>query len=58
VRIILTATLDDAMAVGERPNMPATTDEWPNWSIPLPRPIESLEREDLPRRIARALRRG
>ena len=55
---ILTATLDDAMAVEERPNMPATTDEWPNWSIALARPIESLEREDLPRRIARALRRG
>jgi hypothetical protein len=38
--------------------MPATADEWPNWSIALPRPIESLEREDLPRRLARALRRG
>jgi 4-alpha-glucanotransferase len=54
---ILTATLDDAMAVEERPNMPATTDEWPNWSIALPRPIEALEREGLPRRIARALSR-
>ena len=54
---ILTATLDDAMAVEERPNMPATTNEWPNWSIALPRPIEALEREELPRRIARALRR-
>jgi 4-alpha-glucanotransferase len=54
---ILTATLDDAMAVEERPNMPATTTEWPNWSIALPRPIEALEREELPRRIARALSR-
>ena len=54
---ILTATLDDAMAVEERPNMPATTDEWPNWSIALPRPIETLEREALPRRIARGFTR-
>jgi 4-alpha-glucanotransferase len=55
---ILTATLDDAMAVEERPNMPATTDEWPNWSIALPRPIEALEREELPRRIARGFKRS
>ena len=54
---ILTATLDDAMAVEERPNMPATTDEWPNWSIALPEPIETLERNPVAARIARALRR-
>lgn len=54
---LLTATLEDAMAVEERPNMPATTDEWPNWSLALPRPIEALEREELPRRVARGLNR-
>jgi 4-alpha-glucanotransferase len=54
---ILTATLDDAMAVEERPNMPATSDEWPNWRLALPEPIESLKTSRLAKRIARALRR-
>jgi 4-alpha-glucanotransferase len=54
---ILTATLDDAMAVEERPNMPATSDEWPNWRIALPRPIETLRADRTARRIARALNR-
>jgi 4-alpha-glucanotransferase len=31
--MILSATLEDALAVEERPNMPGTTSEqWPNWS--------------------------
>jgi 4-alpha-glucanotransferase len=54
---MVTATLDDAMAVEERPNMPATTDEWPNWRLALPQPIEVLAESRLARRIARALRR-
>lgn len=55
---ILTATLDDAMAVEERPNMPATNDEWPNWRLALPAPIETLTRNRLAGRIAKALKRG
>ena len=54
---ILTATLDDAMAVEERPNMPATHDEWPNWRLALPAPIEALKTSRLAKRIARALNR-
>jgi len=54
---ILTATLDDAMAVAERPNLPATTDEWPNWRLALPLPINTLPANRLARRIARALSR-
>ncbi len=54
---ILTATLDDAMAVEERPNIPATTDEWPNWCLALPKPIESLKPSRLARQIAKALGR-
>ena len=54
---IVTGTLDDAMAVEERPNMPATTDEWPNWRLALPQPIETLTRSARAQRIARALRR-
>ena len=54
---LLTATLDDAMGVEERPNMPATRDEWPNWSLALPEPIETLDRNPVAARISRALRR-
>jgi 4-alpha-glucanotransferase len=54
---IVTATLDDALAVVERPNMPGTVDEWPNWSIALPEPLEAIERATLPRAVARALAR-
>lgn len=55
---ILTATLDDAMAVEERPNMPATSSEWPNWSVALPEPIETLEKSPVAARIAKALSRS
>ncbi|MEN3336942.1 MAG: 4-alpha-glucanotransferase [Acidobacteriota bacterium] len=55
---IITATLDDAMQVEERPNMPATTNEWPNWSIALPQPIESLDKNATAARIGRILSRG
>lgn len=55
---IITATLDDAMMVEERPNMPATTTEWPNWSIALPHSVESLEKNTTAARIARILSKG
>jgi 4-alpha-glucanotransferase len=52
--VIVTATLDDALAVEERPNMPGTVSEWPNWSIALPVPLEELEQAPLARLIAKA----
>jgi 4-alpha-glucanotransferase len=52
---IVTATLEDALAVPERPNMPGTVDQWPNWSLALPEPLETVEQSPLPRAIARAL---
>ena len=55
---IITATLEDAIGVEERPNMPATTNEWPNWSIALPMPLESLEKNASAARLARILARG
>jgi len=55
--LLLTATLDDALAVTERPNMPGTVTEWPNWRQALPGGLESLEQSDLPRRIAQAMQR-
>jgi 4-alpha-glucanotransferase len=54
---LLAATLDDAAMVQERPNMPGTLDEWPNWCIALPVPLEEIEESDLPRAIARSLSR-
>ncbi|MFN2504831.1 MAG: 4-alpha-glucanotransferase [Acidimicrobiales bacterium] len=55
--LLLAATLDDALAVEERPNMPGTTDEWPNWSVALPVPLEEIEEHEGPRRVAKSLRR-
>ena len=56
---LLTAALDDALAVEERPNIPATTcDQNPNWSLALPEPIEDLMTRELPLRIAAELRRS
>ena len=55
--LLLTATLEDALAVEERPNMPGTVDEWPNWAIALPKPLEHVEADPLPPRVAQPLRR-
>src|SRR5581483_7451166 len=41
--LLVTGTLDDALEVTERPNMPGTVDAWPNWSIALPAPLEEIE---------------
>jgi 4-alpha-glucanotransferase len=49
------ATLEDALAVVERPNMPGAPACWPNWSLALPAPIEALEHDSLARVIAAAL---
>jgi 4-alpha-glucanotransferase len=53
--LLVTATLDDALAVPERPNVPGTSFERPNWSIALPATLEALETAALPRRIAAIL---
>jgi 4-alpha-glucanotransferase len=55
--LVLTATLDDALSVEERPNMPGTVDQWPNWSLALPEPIEEFCSRPLVVRIARLLDR-
>ena len=39
---VVVATLDDALGVTSRPNIPGTTDERANWSIPLPVTVEDL----------------
>ncbi len=52
---VLMATLDDALGVAERPNMPGTTDQWPNWSLALPVPLEEIEAHDTVGAVAEAL---
>jgi 4-alpha-glucanotransferase len=59
--LLVTATLEDALLVEERPNQPGTTDEWPNWSLALPAPIEELESDPRVARLVDAIvesRRG
>jgi len=52
---LLVAVLDDAAEVRERPNMPGTIHQWPNWSLALPVPIEEIERGPLACAIAQQL---
>jgi 4-alpha-glucanotransferase len=56
--VLMTATLEDALVVEERPNMPGTTDEWPNWSLALPEPIEDLEADPRVHRVLDAILEG
>ena len=54
---IITACLDDVLAVEERPNIPATSqDQNPNWSMALPEPIEKIIQSGLADKIAASLR--
>ncbi|MBA2625152.1 MAG: 4-alpha-glucanotransferase [Acidimicrobiia bacterium] len=55
---LVSATLEDALAVTERPNMPGTVDTWPNWSLALPEPLEVLEADPRVRAVADALGEG
>jgi 4-alpha-glucanotransferase len=53
---LLIATLEDALAVGERPNAPGANG-YPSWSLALPALLEDLEAAPLATAIARALAR-
>lgn len=56
--VLVTATLEDALGVEERPNHPGTVAEWPNWSLALPVSLEELERAPRVLRVAGALAGG
>ena len=56
--VVVAGTLDDALMVQERPNMPGTVDEWPNWSLALPRPLEEVEQDPIVLGVAAALDAG
>lgn len=56
---LITATLDDALAVEERPNMPNTATQRPNWSIALPKPLEEIQQDGFVRKLFKVIaRRG
>lgn len=52
---LLTAVVEDALAITERPNMPGTLEQWPNWCLALPVPLEALEASELAAAIAHEL---
>jgi 4-alpha-glucanotransferase len=51
---VVTATLDDALLVEERPNMPGTIVP-SNWSQALPKTLEDIERDPIALGVARTL---
>lgn len=53
---VILATLEDVLGVEERPNMPGTMDERPNWSIPLPLTLEELQSDPRVLKVAGLLR--
>ena len=55
---VVAATLDDALGVEERPNVPGTTDERPNWCLALPKPVEEVETDPRVATVARTLDEG
>lgn len=52
---VVTASLEDALLVSERPNMPGTVEEWPNWSLALPQSLEEVEVNPVANRLANAI---
>lgn len=57
--LAIVASLEDALAVQQRPNLPGTMpDERPNWSIPLPKTLEEIETDGTVLQLANILRRG
>lgn len=52
--LLISATLDDAVAARMRPNMPGTQQR-DNWCIPLPVPIDELSSHSLANRLAKVL---
>ena len=56
--VLVAATLEDALAVTQRPNMPGTVTERPNWSLALPLPLDEALGDPLVNAVAASLREG
>ncbi|MGH9213748.1 MAG: 4-alpha-glucanotransferase [Acidimicrobiales bacterium] len=55
---LVQATLEDALAVTQRPNLPGTGAERPNWSLALPMPLDEVLDDPLVNKVAAAMREG
>jgi 4-alpha-glucanotransferase len=55
--LMAAVALGDALGDPRQPNMPGTRDEYPNWRLPLPVPLESLTDQPLLRRVVAAVSR-
>ncbi|HET9557474.1 MAG TPA: 4-alpha-glucanotransferase, partial [Actinomycetota bacterium] len=56
--MLVAATLEDAVEAPDRPNVPGTIDQRPNWSLPLPVPLDDLVADPRVRRLAGILSKG
>jgi 4-alpha-glucanotransferase len=56
--MLVAATLEDALEVPDRPNVPGTVDQRPNWSLPLPVLLDDLAADPRVRRLAGILTEG
>lgn len=54
--MLVAATLEDAVGAVDRPNVPGTIDERPNWSLPLPVAVEDLAADPRVRHLVEILR--
>jgi 4-alpha-glucanotransferase len=55
---IALVSLEDALGVEERTNVPGTTTEWPNWRLALPQSLDAIEASEGMHRIAGVMRDG
>jgi 4-alpha-glucanotransferase len=55
---VVAATLEDALAVTQRPNMPGTVAERPNWSLALPLRLDEVLGDPLVNAVAASIREG
>jgi 4-alpha-glucanotransferase len=56
--MLVAATLEDALEAPDRPNVPGTIDQRPNWSLPLPVLVDDLATDPRVRRLAGLLGAG
>ena len=55
--VLKLATLEDLCLAEQRPNVPGTTVERPNWRLPLPHSLEEIERSPVAGQVAARLSR-
>ena len=56
--LLACAALDDVVGATVQPNVPGTVDEFPNWRVPLPLPLESIPGDAHAQAVLGAIRTG